>query len=105
MGISRPRPGIGVKKTMFTIFFTNRKLLMAEDLPKGQKYNQDYKRTKQSGTFYSDTDHSKSHDSAKIQGKFDTEGPARSPYPAYSRDLSPRDFWFFGMAKGEMKDR
>jgi hypothetical protein len=32
---------IGVKKNMFTIFFTNRKLLIAEYLPKGQKYNQD----------------------------------------------------------------
>jgi hypothetical protein len=33
---------MGVKKTMFTIFFTNRKLLIAEYLPKGQKYSQDY---------------------------------------------------------------
>jgi hypothetical protein len=38
----RTRPGIGLKKTMFTIFFTHRKLLIVEDLPKGQKYNQDY---------------------------------------------------------------
>jgi hypothetical protein len=38
----RTRQEIGVKKTMFTIFFTNRKLLIAEYLPKGQKYNQDY---------------------------------------------------------------
>jgi hypothetical protein len=39
---ARTRQGIGVKKTMFTIFFTNRKLLIAEYLPKGQKYNQDH---------------------------------------------------------------
>jgi hypothetical protein len=38
----RTSQGIGVKKTMFTIFFTNRKLLKAEYLPKGQKYNRDY---------------------------------------------------------------
>jgi hypothetical protein len=38
----RTRQGISVKKTMFPIFFTNRKLLIAEYLPKGQKYNQDY---------------------------------------------------------------
>ena len=74
----RTRPGIGVKKkkTMFTILFTNRKLLMADDLPKGQKYNQDYfisdilpelegekkryTRRKQGGTFYVHMDHSKS---------------------------------------------
>jgi hypothetical protein len=33
---------IGVKTNMFTIFLTNRKLLIAEYLPKDQKYNQDY---------------------------------------------------------------
>jgi hypothetical protein len=38
----RTRPGIGVKKTIFTVLFTNRKLLIADDLRKGQKYNQDY---------------------------------------------------------------
>jgi hypothetical protein len=37
----RARQEIGGKKTMFIIFFTNRKLLIAEYLPKGQKYNQD----------------------------------------------------------------
>jgi hypothetical protein len=40
--IPRKRKAIGVKKTMFTIFFTNKKLLIAEYLPTGQKYNQDY---------------------------------------------------------------
>jgi hypothetical protein len=117
----RTRKGIGVEKTMFTIFFTNTKLLVAEDLPKGQKHNQDYfisenllelehekmryKRGKQDGTFYGHLDHSKSFDSGKIQGKFDMKGLARALYPLYSRDLSPCDFWFFGMDKGKMKDR
>jgi hypothetical protein len=40
--IPRTREEIGVKKTIFTLFFTNRKLLMAEYLVKGQKYSQDY---------------------------------------------------------------
>jgi hypothetical protein len=31
-----------MKKTMFTILFTNKKLLIAEYLPKDQKYSQDY---------------------------------------------------------------
>jgi hypothetical protein len=39
---SRTRQEIGVKKSMFAIFFTHRKLLIAEYLPKGQKCNQDY---------------------------------------------------------------
>jgi hypothetical protein len=50
-------------------------------------------------------DHSKSDDGAKIQSKFDIKGVVRSPHPPYSPDLSPYDSWFFGMAKGEMKDR
>jgi hypothetical protein len=37
--IPRTRKEIGVKKTMFTIFFANRKLLIAEHLPKDQKYS------------------------------------------------------------------
>jgi hypothetical protein len=40
--IPRTRKEIDVKQTSFTVCFTNRKLLTAEYLPKGQKYNQDY---------------------------------------------------------------
>jgi hypothetical protein len=40
--IPRKRKEIGVKETIFPIFFTNGKLLIAEYLPKGQKYNQNY---------------------------------------------------------------
>jgi hypothetical protein len=117
----RTRPGIGVKKTMFTVFFTNRKLLITDDLPKGQKNKQEdfisdilpelerekmrYKQRKQAGTFYVHMDHSKSHDGARIQSKFATKGRVRSLHPPYSPDLSQCDFWFFGMAKGEMRDR
>jgi hypothetical protein len=32
---------MGVKKTVFMIFLTNRKLLIAKYLPKGEKYSQD----------------------------------------------------------------
>jgi histone-lysine N-methyltransferase SETMAR len=116
----RTRQEIGVKKTMFTIFFTNRKLLIAEYLPKGQKYNQDcfisdilpalerekmrYERRKQGRTFFVQTDRSKSHDGGKIQGKFDMKRLVRAPHSPYSPDLSPCDFCFFGMAKGKMKE-
>jgi hypothetical protein len=37
----RTRKGIDVKKTAATIFFTHKKLLVASDFLKGQKYNQD----------------------------------------------------------------
>jgi hypothetical protein len=38
----RTRQEISVKKTIFTILFTNRKLLIAENFPTGQKCNQDH---------------------------------------------------------------
>jgi hypothetical protein len=47
----------------------------------------------------------KSHDDGKVQEKIDWKGFARCPHPPYSPDLSPCDFWFFGMAKEKMKDR
>jgi hypothetical protein len=40
--IPRTRKEIGVKKTMFVIFFASRKLLTREYLLKGQKDNQHY---------------------------------------------------------------
>jgi hypothetical protein len=49
--------------------------------------------------------YSKGHDSRKIQEKFETKSLARSPHPSYSPDLSPCDFWFFGMAKRKMRDQ
>jgi hypothetical protein len=29
----------------------------------------------------------------------------KAPHPPYSPDLSPCNFWFFGMTKEKMKDR
>jgi hypothetical protein len=106
---------------MITILFINRKLFIAKDLPKGQKYNQDYflseippelereksryKRRKRDGIFYVHMDHSKSHDSGKIQENFETKHLACAPHPAHSPDPSPCDFWFFRMANEKMQDR
>jgi hypothetical protein len=88
--IPRTRKEIGVKQTVFPIFFTNRKLLIAKYLPKGQKYNRDYfiayillelerekkryKPGKQGRTFCANMGHSKSHDGGKIQDKVDRKG-------------------------------
>jgi hypothetical protein len=114
-GIPRTKKEIGVKKTMFTIFFTNRKLLIAEYLPKVrnatkntssqifvQRWNDKkmrYKRRKHGETLYVHIDHSKSHDGSKIQEKFDRKGFVRCPHPLHSPDLSSCDLCFFGMAK------
>jgi hypothetical protein len=73
--IPRTRKEIGVERTMFTLFFTNRKFLIADHLPNGQNDNQDYfisdilpelerekmgyQRKKQGEAFYGHMDHSK----------------------------------------------
>jgi hypothetical protein len=79
----RTRQEIGVKKTMFAIFLINRKGLIVEYLPKGQKSNQGhfisdilpelerekmrYQWMKPRCPFFVDMDHSKSHDGGKIR--------------------------------------
>jgi hypothetical protein len=106
--IPRTRKEIDVKKTIFSIFFANRKLVTAEYLPKGQKYNQyyfisgilpelergkmRYKWREQGETFYLDIHHSKSHYGGKIQEKFDCKGLVCCHHPLYSLGLSPCDF-------------
>jgi hypothetical protein len=105
---------------MVIIFFANAKLLIVSDLPKGQKSNQDYfisdifselereKRDINEGSdveFLCAHEPLQNHNGGKIQEKFKTKGFVCSPHPPYSPDLSPCDFWFFGMAKGKMTDR
>jgi hypothetical protein len=105
---------------MFTIFFTNRKLLIAEYLPKGQKYNQAdfisdilpeleqekmrYKRSKQGGTFDGQMDHSKSRVGGKLREIFDWKGFVRRPHPPYSPNLSPYDVLVLWNGQGKAKD-
>jgi transposase len=46
-----------------------------------------------------------SHNDAKITEKLEKRHIARAPYPPYSPDLSPCDFWVFGILKQKMKER
>jgi hypothetical protein len=41
----------------------------------------------------------------KVSRKFDQGSIERAPRSPYSRDISPCDFWLFGMLKRQMKDR
>jgi hypothetical protein len=50
-------------------------------------------------------DNSMVHNGSKVVSKFDMNHIARSPHQPYSPDLSPCDFWLFGMLKGILKDR
>jgi histone-lysine N-methyltransferase SETMAR len=49
-------------------------------------------------------DNSKCHNAKKTTDKTQKIHIARAPHPPYSPDLSPGDFWFFGMVKQKTKD-
>jgi hypothetical protein len=90
-------------------------------LPKGHKYNQDYfvqkavpelKFAKSSFAlrkiplkFATHMDNSMCHNGRKVTSSLAQANVIRAPHPAYSPDLSPCDFWFFGMLKHRMIDR
>jgi transposase len=106
---------------MVTIFFTSIRLLVLNFLPKGIKFNQDYfmdtvlpnlysekrriARCKGLPSFSVHMDNSMCHNGAKIIEKLEKRHIARAPRPPYSPDLSPCDFWLFGILKRKMKER
>jgi hypothetical protein len=50
-------------------------------------------------------DKSMCHNECKIQEHFASEKITRTSHPVYFPDLSPCDFWPFGYAKDQLKDR
>jgi hypothetical protein len=106
---------------MITIFFTARQLIMLDALPKGSKFNKqhfidymfpdlkpenrNFRRRMLLATFWVHMDNSMGHNGSKVVSKFDKHQIARLPHPPYSPDLSPCNFWLFGILKGILKDR
>jgi hypothetical protein len=119
--IPRTQQAIGDKKTMITLFFTARKLIFLDALPKGHKYNQqtsvdyilmDLKKANLSfhrcmlgSTFAVGMDSSLCHNGSKVMSKFGKHDVSRFLPPPYSPDISLCDFWVFGMLKGLLKDQ
>jgi hypothetical protein len=119
--VARIRRDISRQKTMLTIFCTSTRLLVLEARPKGTKFNQDYfidaifprfyherrriSRKVGFSAFSVPMDNSMCHNGNKISEKLAKRSIERAPYPPYSPDLSPCDFWLFGMLKHNMKDR
>jgi hypothetical protein len=50
-------------------------------------------------------DSSKRHNGSKVELKFGKYRLFKKPHPRYSPDISPCDFWLFGILKGILKDR
>jgi transposase len=96
-------------------------LLVLNFLPKGTKFNQDHFIDMVLPNLYSEKrqiamrkdlrifsvhmDNSMSHNGAKIIKKLEKRHVARAPHPPYSPNLSPCDFWLFGILKQKMKER
>jgi hypothetical protein len=118
--IPRTSHMIGSKKVMITIFFTGVRLIALQYLPRGRKYNKEYftniiledidqtcnhghgqRRTKD---MFIHMDNCRVHNCQESSCKIQRMKMTRLPHPAYSPDLSPCDFWFFGFAKTSFRD-
>jgi hypothetical protein len=72
------------------------------DLEKG---NVNFHRRIPQGTFSVHMNNSMSHNGLKLASKVEDHHVSRLPYSPYSLDITPCDFWLFGMLKGVLKDR
>jgi hypothetical protein len=118
---TRPIKKIDSKKSMFTLLFSGYGLLVLDSLPKGCKMNSQYfcdvvlGEAKRAVTTIAGEsgielmkihmDNCKVHNSAKTTERLDEFQITRLPHPAYSRDISPCDFWFFGWTKNELQGK
>jgi histone-lysine N-methyltransferase SETMAR len=119
--IPRKKPAIGTQKVMLTIFFSGEGLISLQALPPGVKFTQDYfvnsilpdianergrifNRIRRRD-FFLHMDNSMCHNGRMVTEQIDTLKLDRVPHPPYSPDLSPCDFWLFGMLKHKIEDR
>jgi hypothetical protein len=121
LAATRTKDADRTKKTMLTVFFTTRMLIILEALPKETAFTQHYfssdilpdldseklrcHRKNPGQELFLHTNDSKCRDTKKITGKLEKKHTARAPQPSHSPDLSPCDFWFFVMVKEKIKDR
>jgi hypothetical protein len=103
---------------MITIFFTGCKLIVLDILPKGIKFNHfvdyivpdlkrenvNFHRRIPQATFCRDADNSTCHNGSKMASKFEKHHASRLLHPSHSPNISPCDFWLFGMLKEVLND-
>jgi hypothetical protein len=111
----------GAQKVMLTVFFSGVKLLSLCALPPGARFTQEsfinrilpdiinemgriLQRVRRAD-FCLDMDNSMSDNRRKATDELDNLRRDRVPHPPYSPDLSPCNFWLFGMLKQAVKDR
>jgi hypothetical protein len=119
-GYSEDAAGNGAKKTLITLFFTTRKRIVLDVLPKGHKYNQQYfvdyifpdlktgdlsfRRGMPESAFWVHMDNSMCYNGSKLMSKCEKRHVSGFPHARYSLDISPTDFWLFGILKGILND-
>jgi histone-lysine N-methyltransferase SETMAR len=108
LAATRTKDADGTKKTMLTVFFTSRRLIVLEALPKettctqhdfisdilpdlsGEKLR--YRRKNRGQEIFLHKNNSKCHNAQKITGELQKKHITRALHPPYSPDLSPCDF-------------
>jgi hypothetical protein len=106
---------------MIPVFSTAKKLTVFDVLPRGSTFNQlyfinnifpdlttanlNFRRQKTGSTFWVHMDNSMRHKGSKVTSKIKKNHILRTPHPLYSPDISPCDFWLFGMLKQIARDR
>jgi hypothetical protein len=102
------------------MFFTAKKLILFDVLPRGSTFNQrdfinsifpdlktanvNFRRQKTASTFWAELD-SMCHNGSKAPSKINKNHISRMPHSPYSPDISPCDFWLFGILKQILRDR
>jgi hypothetical protein len=119
--IPRTKATKGAHKVMTTILSSGLHLVTLKALRPGTRFNQAYfidvilpgifnKRRQifrriHGGTLYVHLDNSACHKGQIVSDELAIEMLERVPHPAHSPDLSPCDFWFFGMPKQKITNR
>jgi histone-lysine N-methyltransferase SETMAR len=109
------------RKTMITVFFTAKKLILFDVLPRGSTFNQlyfinnvfpefktadlNFRCQKTGSTFWVHIDSSMCHNESKVTSKIKKNHISKMSHSPYSPDMSPCDFWLFGMLKQILRSR
>jgi hypothetical protein len=85
----------------------NQLYLIDDIFPNLKRKNVNFHRRIPQATFWVHLDEVMYHNRSKVTSKFEKYYVSRQLHPPYSPDLSPCDFWLFGirMLKGILKDR
>ena len=116
-----PKRTIASQKTMVTVFFGYRGIVLIKILPNGKRFNSQYmveeilpslkqkvlKFRPKSGLkgIKLHLDNAKAHNSKLTMQEISNYNIMRIPHPVYSPDIAPFHFWLFGKLKEYLKGK